>query len=148
MIELANTAAKVVIDPDNGARVVSFEVGGVHLLRTADQDNGGTHWGAFLMAPWAGRTRRGQFSFEGKQHQLEINAAPHAMHGTVRHQAWTVEESGANHVRLRCDFGKKWPFAGWAEHAVAVLDDRVDLEISMHAADGPMPAVAGWHPWW
>src|SRR5439155_9391134 len=83
-----------------------------------------------------------------RAYDLEINSKPHAIHGTVRDQRWTIVESTPTRAVLRCDFGTKWPFAGWAEHDVALHADRVDLTLSLHAADEPMPAVGGWHPWW
>jgi aldose 1-epimerase len=132
----------------NGGRVVSFAVGGVHLLRTPDDDPGGTHWGSFVMAPWAGRTRHGRFTFNGVDHQLEINSGEHSIHGTVRQQSWSVVAAGDDRIHLRCDFGPAWPLGGWAEQVIAVHADRVELELSMHAADLPTPVVGGWHPWW
>jgi galactose mutarotase-like enzyme len=148
MLELRDGDVVLLVDPDNGGRVVSFTVGDLRLLRTPEDDPGGTHWGSFVMAPWAGRTRHGRFTFDGVEHQLEINSGVHSIHGTVRERPWTVEEADRHRVRIRCDFGPGWPFAGWAEQVIVVHGDRVELELSMHAADGPTPAVGGWHPWW
>jgi aldose 1-epimerase len=148
MLELRQDDVRLVLDPDNGGRVVSLTVDGLRLLRTPDDDPGGTHWGSFVMAPWAGRTRHGRFTFNGVEHQLEVNSGDHSIHGTVRGRPWTVEEADDRRVRISCDFGPGWPFAGWAEQIIAVHGDHVGLELSMHAADGPMPAVGGWHPWW
>ena len=148
MVELQAEDIRVVVDPQNGGRIVSFAVGPQQLLRTPEDDPGGTHWGSFVMAPWAGRTRHGRFTFEGVEHQLEINSGAHSIHGTVRQQPWSVEDSDQQRIRMRCDFGPGWPFPGWAEHVITVHDDRVELELSMHATDRPMPAVGGWHPWW
>ena len=148
MLELHRDAVRLVVDPHDGGRVVSLTVDGRRLLRTPEDDPGGTHWGSFVMAPWAGRTRHGRFAFDGIQHQLEINSGDHSIHGTVRDRQWTVEEADPHRVRFSCDFGPKWPFAGWAEQVIVVHDDRVELELSMHASDGPTPVVGGWHPWW
>jgi aldose 1-epimerase len=100
------------------------------------------------MAPWAGRTRHGRFEFDGVTHQLELNSGDHAIHGTVRGKPWEVLEHGLSRVVLRCDFGPGWPFAGWAEQVLEAGPHGLDLELSMHAAEGRMPAVGGWHPWW
>jgi len=148
MLELRRDGVRLVVDPEGGGRIVSLTVDGLRLLRTPDDEPGGTHWGSFVMAPWAGRTRHGCFTFEGGEHQLEINAGAHSIHGTVRQQPWTVEDADPQRLRLTCGFGPKWPFAGWAEQVIAVHGDRVELELSLHASDGPMPAVGGWHPWW
>src|SRR3954453_16264990 len=98
------------------------------------------------MAPWAGRTRRGRFSFDGVDYVLERNSGDHAIHGTVRGRPWEVTEQSDNRVALRCDFGPGWPFAGWAEQVLAARPDGLDLELSMHAAAGRMPAAGGWPP--
>jgi aldose 1-epimerase len=148
MLELREGDVRLLLDPDNGGRVVSLAVGGLRLLRTPEDDPGGTHWGSFVMAPWAGRTRHGRFTFDGVDHQLEVNSGEHSIHGTVRARPWTVDDAGPRRARLSCDFGPRWPFAGWAEQVFTVHDDRVELDLSLHAADGPMPAVGGWHPWW
>ena len=147
MLELTTGDVRLVVLPEDGGRIASFAVEGLDLLRTADDDPG-THWGCFVMAPWAGRTRHGRFTFDGVEHQLAVDARPHAIHGTVRNRPWTVEEAGAHRARLRCDFGPGWPFSGWVEHVITLDDEGVSFELALHAADGPMPAVAGWHPWW
>src|SRR3954454_3423928 len=133
MLELRDGDIAVVVDPANGGRVLSFSVDGVHLLRTPEDDPGGTHWGSFVMAPWAGRTRHGRFTFDGVEHQLEVNSGAHSIHGTVRQRPWTVEEANPTRVRISTAFGPGWPFAGWAEQVIVVHDDRVELELSMHA---------------
>jgi aldose 1-epimerase len=147
MIELRAGSAVCTIDPDGG-HVVALAVDDLDLLLTPDDEPGSTHWGAFVMAPWAGRTRRGRFTFDGVDYELPINAAPHAIHGTVRDRVWTVAEHDAQHASLTCDLGPSWPFAGWVEHDIAIHDDRIDLTLSVHAGQHPMPAVCGWHPWW
>lgn len=148
MLELRHGDATVVVDPADGGRIVSLTVGDLRLLRTPEDDPGGTHWGSFVMAPWAGRTRRGRFTFDGVEHTLAIDSGDHAIHGTVRHRPWTVEEADPLRARLSCDFGPGWPYAGWAEHVLVLHEDRLELELSLHASAGRMPVSAGWHPWW
>jgi aldose 1-epimerase len=148
MLELRAGEVLLVLDPANGGRVVSLTVIGHRLLRTPQDDPGGTHWGSFVMAPWAGRTRHGRFTFDGVDHQLEVNSGEHSIHGTVRQRAWSVEDATTTRAHLKTDFGEGWPFPGWAEQVVTAHEDRIELELSMHAAEGRMPAVGGWHPWW
>jgi galactose mutarotase-like enzyme len=100
------------------------------------------------MAPWAGRTRHGRFTFRGQDYQLPLNDREHALHGTVRDRPWAVEGAGTHKVLLSCDLGPHWPFAGWVEHLVRLHEDHLDLELSVHANDDAMPAACGWHPWW
>ena len=148
MLELHDGDVRLVLDPSNGGRIVSLTVDGLRLLRTPEDERGGTHWGSFVMAPWAGRTRHGRFTFAGAEHQLEIDSGDHSIHGTVRRRPWTVEAADQRRVHMTCEFGPGWPFAGRAEQVIGVYADRVELELSLHATNGPMPAVGGWHPWW
>jgi galactose mutarotase-like enzyme len=148
VIELRAGSAVCTIDPDGGGHIVSLAVDGFDLLLTPDDEPGSTHWGAFVMAPWAGRTRRGRFVFDGVEHDLPVNAPPHAIHGTVRDRAWTVNAHDERHASLRCDFGPSWPFVGWVEHDITIHPDHVDLQLALHASTQPMPAACGWHPWW
>jgi galactose mutarotase-like enzyme len=150
MLNLSAGGTHLTVDPTDGGRIVALTVDDLSLLRTPQEDAGGTHWGCFVMAPWAGRTRHGRFSFDGVEHQLAIDSGEHAIHGTVRHLPWSVKEEDADGHRavLRCDTGPGWPFAGWVEHELAVHEDRVELTLSVHAGREAMPAVAGWHPWW
>src|SRR5688500_5057784 len=114
MVELRHDEVRLVVDPDRGGRIVSLTVEGFRLLRTPDDDPGGAHWGSFVMAPWAGRTRHGRFTFDSVEHQLEINAGAHSIHGTVREQPWRVVDADHRGIRMTCGFGPTWPFAGWA----------------------------------
>ena len=148
MLQVANGDARLVVLPEHGGVLSSFALGDLELLRTPDDDAGGTHWGCFVMAPWAGRTRHGRFTFEGVDHQLACDAGPHAIHGTVRHQPWTVERVSSDSVALSCPFGPGWPFPGHVEHTIRVHPDHVAFELALHSEAGPMPAVGGWHPWW
>ena len=148
VIELTQDGAHAVVLPEDGGRLASFRVDDLELLRTPQDDPGGTHWGSFVMAPWAGRTRNGRFTFDGLDQSLIRNAGSHAIHGTVRDQVWTPEWVEPNSAHLVCDFGTRWPYPGHAEQTITLRDDRIELELSLHADVVPMPALGGWHPWW
>jgi aldose 1-epimerase len=140
-MRLTSESATVELDPVSGGRVSSLQVLGHELLVT--EGPGIFLWGSFPMAPWVGRTREGKFSFDGGQHELVINAPPHAMHGTVYGAPWTrVDEA-----TLECDLGPEWPFLGKARQYFRLTDDRLSMTLEVHATDGPMPADCGWHPW-
>ena len=100
------------------------------------------------MAPWAGRTRHGRFTFRDQRARATAERGDHAIHGTVRDRPWAVERAGKHKVHMSCDLGPHWPFAGWVEQQLVLHEDRLDLELSVHARDDAMPASCGWHPWW
>lgn len=167
MIGLSVDGAAVAVDHDHGARVASLLVDGLELLVTeAERPD---WYGAFVMAPWAGRTRHGRFSTGGEQHQLEVGADGHARHGTVLDRPFEVLEhehalltppgsderaqratqgwSQRMFVRLGRDLQPGWPWPGRVEHSVALFADRLELRLEVHAERTAFPAACGWHPW-
>ncbi len=83
-IVIGNERLTVEIAPDDGGRVVQITADGVDLLigRGEGPDPGSVFaWGSYPMVPWAGRIRRGRFSFDGTEHSLPINFGDHAIHG-------------------------------------------------------------------
>lgn len=133
--------ARLIIDVDAGARLGSLEVLGHELLVT--DDAAPTGWGAYPMAPFAGRVRRGRFGFRGHNYDLPINFYPHAIHGFVFDRPWTVVTPTEFVIAL----GPHWPFPGEVRQEVALTEDSLSLRLEVHAATGPMPASCGWHPW-
>lgn len=126
----------------DGGRVRSLRVGDLELLRTAGTSV--TQWGSFPMAPWAGRTRHGRFTFAGRAHVLDpIEADGHALHGTVHRRPWHAAPDGS----LTTDLGEGWPFTGEARQSIELEADRLRFRLEVHATGSPMPASCGWHPW-
>src|SRR3954447_6387341 len=101
MLELSAGEACVTVDPEGGGRVDSLRVGDIDLLLTpADDIEGKGHFGSFVMAPWAGRTRHGRFTFGDVEYQLPRDAGDHAIHGTVRARPWAVEGAATHKVLM------------------------------------------------
>jgi len=96
------------------------------------------------MIPWAGRIQHGKFAFDGVDYEMPINHPPHAMHGIAYTSEWTALD--ANTMRL--DLADPWPFGGHAIHHGSVEGNTATFRLEVHAADRPMPAMAGWHPWY
>jgi aldose 1-epimerase len=129
-MDLRAGPATVTVDPDGGGRIDRLAVDGIDLLLTeADDIADKGHFGCFVMAPWAGRTRHGRFTFRDEEHELPVNAPPHAIHGTVRERPWAVEAAKQHRVLMSCDLGPHWPFAGWVEHELTLRDDRLELQL-------------------
>lgn len=146
MLTLRSGAAVVRIDPGRGGRVAQFIVDGLDLL--VGPGDSVTSWGAFVMAPWAGRVRRGRFAYAGVAYELPTDVGPpHAIHGTVLDRPWTVVEAADASAVLECTLGDRWPWPGRVRHTMSVGNDRVEFRLDVHAEDQPFPAAAGWHPW-
>ncbi|WP_461023722.1 aldose epimerase family protein [Thalassiella azotivora] len=142
-----------VVAVGHGARIASLRVprpGGdaVDVVgRGSDSPHG---WGAFPMAPWAGRVRDGALTWRGRTHRLPTPKPPHALHGTVARVPWEVVEHGDASAALRRDLGDDWPWPGHAVVRYELAPDRLTTHLEVHC-DGPdgseMPAWTGIHPW-
>ncbi|MGY4103935.1 aldose epimerase family protein [Nocardia sp. R16R-3T] len=133
--------AQVCIDPGNGGRLTSFRAGELELLRQ------GPRYGAFPMAPWCGRMGLGQFRYGGTLHQMPINAAPHAIHGTARDTAWHILSATASTAALSCELTDPWPYRGRVTQEIQLTAHSINLTMRVETAGEPFPAQVGWHPW-
>ena len=133
--------AELTISPDNGCRIESLRIGGHELLRQ------GERYGCFPMVPWCGRTADGRFRNGGTTHQLPLNAAPHAIHGTGRDAAWKTARAGGREAAFTYDLTAPWPYAGRVTQLFELTEDALTLTLGVEATDDSFPAQAGWHPW-
>jgi aldose 1-epimerase len=100
------------------------------------------------MAPWAGSDRGAHVDWDGSSYRLEANDGPHAIHGVVFGRPWRVRGTAAAAAELEIDLGPLgWPFGGVARQTVRLWADGIELTAEITAADVPMPAALGWHPW-
>lgn len=140
-VRLDSGPLEVEIDPSYGCRLTSLRFDGRELLVTAGDS--WIDWGAYPMAPWAGRVRNGRFTFDGREYRLPPNLGDHAIHGTVSAVPW--ERLGAS--TFTCLLEEPWPFPGRVVQSIEVTDHAVALRLEVHADHGRMPAACGWHPW-
>jgi galactose mutarotase-like enzyme len=146
VLELRAGTSRVVLDEIHGGRIERLVVGGRDLLVPPDVDD--RNYGAFPMAPWAGRVRHGQFSFDEGDYRLPCNHPPHAIHGIARDRRWRVDESSGSSARMSVRLDAPWPFGGHVVQRFDLGASELALAMEVHAADRPMPASCGWHPWW
>ncbi|MGA5063426.1 aldose 1-epimerase [Streptomyces exfoliatus] len=133
--------AELTISPENGCRIESLRIGGVELLRQ------GERFGSFPMVPWCGRTENGIFRNGATTHQLPVNAAPHAIHGTVRDVPWKTARVSATEAVFTCELGDPWPYTGKVTQVFELAEDSLTLRFGVETYDASFPAQAGWHPW-
>ncbi len=154
-ITLEAGSAQAEISPEHGGRLAALSFDGHQLLVTETQaaeivgENPPppTRWGMFLMVPWAGRIRHGDFSFDGHDYHMPINAPPHAIHGTLFDHPASHQEFGETTARLGWTLEDPWPFAGTVTHTVELAETGITLTLEV-AAQAAMPVTVGWHPWW
>ena len=146
MVELHAGPARAVLDEVHGGRLERVQVDGVDLLVPPEVDD--HNYGAFPMAPWAGRIRHGRFRFDGVDYELPRNAPPHAIHGIARDRRWRLEASTRSSATIAVVLDAPWPFGGRVVQHAALGAGALTLTMEVHAADRPMPVTCGWHPWW
>src|SRR5437016_2028225 len=145
-VRLAAGDAEVTVRPDLGCRLSSLRVGGLELLRQGDA------YGSFPMVPWCGRIDHGRFRNGGALHQMPVNAAPHAIHGTGRDLRWRTARAGAREAvftyRLT-DPAAPWPYPGTVTQQVELAEDggSLTLTLGVETIGDSFPAQVGWHPW-
>ncbi|MFJ7959530.1 aldose 1-epimerase [Streptomyces sp. NPDC096319] len=133
--------AELTINPEHGCRIESLRIGGTEVLRQ------GERYGCFPMAPWCGRTENGLFRNGATTHQLPVNAAPHAIHGTVRDRVWTLARSSETEAVFTCELDDPWPYKGRVTQVFELSEDSLTLRFGVETHEVSFPAQAGWHPW-
>ena len=141
-MELDAGDAEVTVDPDRGGRVASLRVAGQELLVAEPEVGDPKLWGCYPMVPWAGRVRHGRFAFRGTNHELPLDAPPHAIHGVGYRTPW--KETGPGSLRL--DLDGLWPFGGTVTQDVGLTPTSLTLTMTITAVEQAMPVVMGWHP--
>jgi aldose 1-epimerase len=139
-LRLAAPDVEIVVDLVHGGRLASAVIEGREILVTGDPDP--LRWGAYPMAPYAGRIRHGRFDFRGRTYTLPLGLPPHAIHGTVMHRQWRRVDD----TTIETELGPDWPFAGRVVQRFELAAGRLDVRLELHAEE-PMPASMGWHPW-
>lgn len=149
LIHLGTTAFGCSVDVQCGARLSSLRINSVERLVGNSRGAAATAWGAYPMVPFAGRVRDGRFMHNHQLHQLQRNAEPHAIHGTVFDVAWITTEQSPSHAVCVASLGRRWPFRGAVEHRIEVdaRERSVTCTLTVSTTDASMPAQVGWHPW-
>ena len=142
-ITLTNSTSKTsgstitcIIDAKHGARLSSLVVNNHELLVQASTEtkfSDPMSWGAYPMAPWAGRVRDGAFTHDGTAHQLRLNKSPHSIHGTVFDKSWANTSTTSTSVTLTTELGEHWPLGGRIEHRVSLRENILECRLTVIA---------------
>ena len=84
-------------------------------------------------------TARVDLAAGGRTYQLPIDAAPHAIHGTVYRRAWRVDDDGSIVTQqIVTRLGPDWPFPGRARQRFELAPEHaVCVEPQTGPPDGP-----------
>jgi galactose mutarotase-like enzyme len=162
-VALRSERASAIVDPASGGRLLSLVIDGHEVIATVPQelvdellpgDAGARRdWyrGSFPLAPWAGLLPDGAFTFDGARYEVERDESGAAQHGVVADVAWTVDSSSDEAVALSTPFGPglpgRWPFGGRATQSFVLDKSVLRMRLEVHSTSEPMPAIAGYHPW-
>lgn len=147
-LRLSAGDASAVVDSERGGVVASLSVRGRDLLLPPTEAwQPYPRWGSFLIAPWVGPLSDGRLPFQGRVYRLSPNEGRHANHGLVAGLPWEVKDASDGAVTLARGLGGVWPFGGAVRQQIRLLADSITLAVEIGADDLPMPAAAGWHPW-
>jgi len=152
---LTLTAGDVVVTvyPSFGARIGQITVAGQPLLVDVPAGGHDMTWGSFPMAPWAGRIRKGRFTYAEVGYQLAINHRDgdgadraHAIHGLVFDRPWPdVHDVSATSWTSTRDL--TWPFGGSVTQTIDLAKARLVTTLTVESSGDRFPAEVGWHPW-
>lgn len=120
---------------------------------------GGFDFGCPILFPFPNRTRSGRYSFNGREHQLDINWKDgNAIHGLVCDRAWRVVSAEADDKGARvsacfqtaehADVMRQYPFACELSVTYALSDGVLSLHASArNMGTEELPMGFGIHPW-
>jgi aldose 1-epimerase len=139
------------IHPEAGCRIGQISVVGQPLFVDVAEASHPMTWGSFPMAPWAGRIRNGRFTFDGVEHQLDINHhdgdgpdRAHAIHGLVFDRPCVHDVSDTSCTSTH---ELDWEFGGLVTQTIELRADRVEITLTIASTGSAFPAELGWHPW-
>jgi aldose 1-epimerase len=107
--------------------------------------------GAVLL-PWPNRLRQGRWTWQGRDLQLDVRsvAQPHAVHGLVTWQSWTVLEQEPDRATVGVLLAPRpgYPFRLAAAVDYALAPDRLTVTVRVrNAGSGEAPVAVGMHPY-
>lgn len=143
-IVLASERATARITADGG-RLASLVVDDLELLVTEGERP--TRYGSFPMVPWCGRLAYGKLELDGAMYDFPITSPPHANHGTTHIKPWDITKRDRRSARMSTTLDEPWPFGGRVVQRFELTDAALTVKVEVHAGEEPMPAMAGWHPW-
>ena len=133
------------VDLDGGRLAAVVDDGLSLLVGPTDR---ATRWGSFPMIPWCGRLPNGRLRFDGERYDFPITSPPHANHGLLHTTDWdVVGDASDTELTISAPFPEAWPFGGHAVQRFELTPASLTITVEVHAGDRPMPAMAGWHPW-
>lgn len=152
MIVLERGSWRLTVRPELGCSISSLTRGGRPALRpTPDGATDILETACFPLVPYANRIAQGRFSFEEQTVALPVldRFTPHALHGDGWLAPWDLLErtdTSASFVYRHEGGAWPWPYEAVQSFTLTGSGLRIDLSV-LNAAETPMPAGLGLHPY-
>jgi aldose 1-epimerase len=151
-VTLRSGRASAVIEPTFGGRLGQLTVDGSPWLRARDETPDGTWpwWGSYPLLPWSNRIPAGRFTFEGEEHEVEVNWSDGtAIHGLAAETAWTVDAATATPTRVELSVEVSGgPYVAAGRQVFELSDTALRQTLAVeNRADRRLPFGLGIHPW-
>lgn len=150
--EISRGDASVVVAELAGA-LRSFKQGDVQLTETYPDDSIPPAAAGIMLAPWPNRVADGQWTFNGKQQQLDITevARNNAIHGLLRNTGYQLMSRSAAMVQLSAAIFPQHGYPFHAEHRVMYqLEADSSLKVTQELVNRSavdIPFALGAHPY-
>src|SRR3954447_19892972 len=134
------------------ASLRSLRVGGVALVHEYPDDLTPPYGEGIVLVPWPNRVRKGQWTLNGKQMQLDITepSSGNATHGLLRNTGYRVTDRSEGAVTLAAPVFPQhgYPFVLETSVRYELTDDGLEVTHGIHnVGSAPAPVGIGAHPY-
>ena len=155
-LQLRHAGSTLVLCPDAGGAVASFDWRGHAVLRPAPAAalaaGDVRRMGMYPLVPYSNRIGAGRLPLDGGSLALRPNfpPEPHSIHGFGWQRGWSVDPHGAAYAELSLEHAPDadWPYPCVARQSLRLGDGGLELRLSVrNTGAAPMPAGLGFHPY-
>lgn len=145
IIEITSERHKLIIDSAAGGRATHWLYEDLQLL--GEKGDNPIIGGWYLMAPWAGRIRNNEITYQNKSYPQAINFQNWAIHGTAAFSEGKVQNQSETSVEIVHETNDQWPVKMTITQRWTINKDQVKSYAKISCEKGEFPAEIGWHPW-
>jgi aldose 1-epimerase len=145
IIEISNADNSLIIDSALGGRATQWFHKELQILGPK-----GDHplvGGWYLMAPWAGRIRDNQVTYQKRKYPQKVNFQKWAIHGTVAFNEGKVQNQTSDSVEIVHKTNSDWPISMEILQRWSITSKYLKCYARISTIEGEFPAELGWHPW-
>lgn len=131
-----------------GAYLYDLSIASYSILKKT-QDDSMTHGGCAVLVPFAGRIRKGEYTWEGKKYTLPKNKEGNAIHGFLKDKDLEVKKNTEDSIELEGLLdspGYPSKLQANLEYKISKNGFSADCKVS-NVGDSACPLYAGFHPY-